>query len=56
MGLGSFVELEGVAPEGSDLSGEHGRVARLAEALGITEDRILLTYSDLALARTRASS
>ena len=51
-GLGSFVELEGVAPEGSDLSGEHGRVAQLAEALGITEDRILPdSYSDLVLAR-----
>jgi homotetrameric cytidine deaminase len=51
-GLGSFVELEGVAPEGSDLSGEHGRVAQLAEALGITEDRILPdSYSDLVLAQ-----
>ena len=50
-GLGSFVELEGVAPEGSDLSGEHDRVARLREALGIDEARILSdSYSDLVLA------
>jgi homotetrameric cytidine deaminase len=36
-GLGSFVELEGVAPPESDLSGERERVARLSEALGIRE-------------------
>jgi homotetrameric cytidine deaminase len=47
-GLGSFVELEGVAPEDSDLSGEHDRVAQLSEALGIDEARILSdSYSDL---------
>ena len=50
-GLGSFVELEGVAPEGSDLSGEQDRVARLGEALGIDDSRILSdSYSDLVLA------
>ena len=36
-GLGSFVELEGVAPPESDLAGERERVARLSEALGIRE-------------------
>ena len=36
-GLGSFVELEGVAPLESDLSAERERVARLSEALGIAE-------------------
>ena len=41
-GLGSFLELEGVAPEGSDLSAEHDRVAQLSEALGIDESRILV--------------
>ena len=40
-GLGSFLELEGVAPEGSDLSAEHDRVAQLSEALGLDESRIL---------------
>jgi len=55
-GLGSFVELEGVAPAGSDLSGEHDRVARLSEALGIDEARILSdSYSDLVLAAEQSS-
>ena len=47
-GLGSFVELEGVAPEESDLSAEREKVARLREALGIGE---ILTdsYSDRLL-------
>jgi homotetrameric cytidine deaminase len=50
-GLGSFVELEGVAPEESDLSAEHDRVAQLGEALGIDGERILSdSYSDLVLA------
>jgi homotetrameric cytidine deaminase len=55
--LGSFVELEGVAPEGSDLSGEHDRVARLSEALGIDDSRILSdSYSDLVLAAAEGGS
>ena len=55
-GLGSFVELEGVAPETSDLSGEHDRVARLSEALGIDGARILSdSYSDLVLASRQSS-
>jgi homotetrameric cytidine deaminase len=47
-GLGSFVELEGVAGAGSDLSAEHEKVARLREALQIGE---VLTdsYSDQLL-------
>ncbi len=50
-GLGSFLELEGVAPEGSDLSGEHDRVAQLSEALGLDESRFLAdSYSDRVLA------
>ena len=49
-GLGSFLELEGVAPEDSDLSGERDRVARLSEALGLDETRILAdSYSDRLL-------
>jgi homotetrameric cytidine deaminase len=47
-GLGTFVELEGVAPADSDLGAEHAKVARLREALGIGE---ILTdsYSDRLL-------
>ena len=51
-GLGSFLELEGVAPDGSDLSGEHEKVARLSEALGLDDTRIVAdSYSDRLLAR-----
>jgi homotetrameric cytidine deaminase len=50
-GLGSFLELEGVAAEDSDLSGEHDRVAQLSEALGLDDSRILAgSYSDRVLA------
>ena len=47
-GLGSFVELEGVAPPESDLSAEREKVAHLQDALGIGE---ILTdsYSDRLL-------
>jgi homotetrameric cytidine deaminase len=46
-GLGSFVELEGVAPPESDLGAERAKVAKLSEALGL-EGRILSdSYSDL---------
>jgi homotetrameric cytidine deaminase len=49
-GLGTFVELEGVAPPESDLEPERARVAELAEALGIGPDRILTdSYSDRLL-------
>jgi len=49
-GLGSFVELEGVAAPGSDLSAERENVARLSEALGLDESRVLAhSYSDLLL-------
>ena len=47
-GLGSFVELEGVAAPESDLSAEHEKVAHLRDALGIGE--ILSgSYSDRLL-------
>ena len=48
--LGSFVELEAVAPAGSDLSAEHEQVARLREQLEI-DDGVLLgeSYSDQLL-------
>jgi homotetrameric cytidine deaminase len=57
-GLGAFVELEGVAPPDSDLSAERERVARLQQALGITEvltdsyaDRLLGADALVAAAR-----
>jgi homotetrameric cytidine deaminase len=57
-GLGSFVELEGVAPPESDLSAEREKVAHLQDALGIGEvltdsysDRLLGTDALVAAAR-----
>jgi homotetrameric cytidine deaminase len=47
-GLGSFVELEGVAPPESDLTAEQEKVARLREALGI-EEILTDSYSDRLL-------
>jgi homotetrameric cytidine deaminase len=47
-GLGSFVELEGVAPPESDLSAEREKVERLREALGI-DDVLEDSYSDRLL-------
>ncbi len=47
-GLGDFVELEGVAGEGSDLAGEGARVERLRSELQIADDAIEATgYADL---------
>jgi len=39
-GLGSFVELEAVAPADSDLQPEHAKLARLREALDIRDERL----------------
>jgi homotetrameric cytidine deaminase len=47
-GLGSFVELEGVAPADSDLSREHELVGRLREELGLGAP-VAVSYSDLLL-------
>jgi homotetrameric cytidine deaminase len=47
-GLGSFVELEGVAAPDSDLTREHELVARLREELGLGEP-VPGSYSDLLL-------
>ena len=50
VGLGSFIELEGVADDGSDLLGELESVTELTEALKIAPERILRTsYSDQVL-------
>lgn len=46
--LGSFIELEAVAPPASDLSREHELVAELRDMLHITDDRLCpLGYADL---------
>ncbi len=57
-GLGSFVELEGVAPPESDLSAEREKIAHLQDALGIGEvltdsysDRLLGADALIAAAR-----
>jgi len=47
-GLGSFVELEGVADADSDLNREHELVARLREELALGEP-VAGSYSDLLL-------
>src|SRR5919107_4899314 len=47
-GLGAFVELEGVAEPGSDLTAEAERVARLRAELRIADDDLVATgYADL---------
>jgi homotetrameric cytidine deaminase len=49
-GLGSFLELEAVAPEGSDLSAERAKVERLRGELGVNDGNLVATaYSDLLL-------
>ena len=40
-GLGNFIELEAVAPAGSDLAHEHRLVAELRDVLGITDERLV---------------
>jgi hypothetical protein len=39
--LGTFIELEAVAPQDSDLYREHGLVTELHDALGITDERLV---------------
>jgi adenylate cyclase, class 2 len=54
-GLGTFVELEAVAPAGSDLARERRLVAELRRALAITDDRLVPHgYADLLLVSRRA--
>ena len=49
-GLGSFLELEAVVPEGSDLSAERAKVERLRGELGVDDGNLVATgYSDLLL-------
>jgi homotetrameric cytidine deaminase len=47
-GLGSFVELEAMAPPDSDLAREHEQVARLRDELGIADESLReRSYADL---------
>jgi homotetrameric cytidine deaminase len=49
-GLGSYIEFEAVAEEGSDLAGEHHKVERLRAELGVNDENLVATsYSDLLL-------
>jgi homotetrameric cytidine deaminase len=49
-GLGPFLELEAVAPKGSDLSLERQKVERLRRELGVNDANLVATgYSDLLL-------
>jgi homotetrameric cytidine deaminase len=49
-GLGFFLEIEAVAPEGSDLTAEHAKVDRLRHELRIEDgDLVAQSYSELLL-------
>jgi adenylate cyclase class IV len=51
-GLGTFIELEAVAPPESDLTREHALVRELREAFAITDARLLSRgYADQLLGR-----
>jgi predicted adenylyl cyclase CyaB len=48
--LGTFIELEAVAPPDSDLTNEQRLIAELREALGITDERLVaLGYAEQLL-------
>lgn len=50
--LGTFIELEAVAPPDSDLAYEHRLVAELRDALGITDERLVaLGYAEQLIRR-----
>lgn len=50
-GLGRWVELEAVAAPGSDLDVEHTKLARLRDALGLTDELVVAQgYAGLLLA------
>jgi homotetrameric cytidine deaminase len=50
-GLGTFMEIEAVAADGSDLTRERDQLARLRAILEITDDRLIdSSYSDMLLA------
>ncbi len=50
--LGTFIELEAVAPPDSDLAHEYRLVAELRDALGITDERLVaLGYAEQLIRR-----
>lgn len=50
--LGTFIEVEAVAPPDSDLTHEHRLVAELRDALGITDERLVaLGYAEQLIHR-----
>lgn len=54
--LGTFIELEAVAPAESDLEHEYALVATLREAFGITDDRLVsFGYAAQLMARHSAA-
>jgi homotetrameric cytidine deaminase len=56
-GLGSWLELEAVAPAESDLGVEHARVAELRQVLGMTDDRVVAQgYAAMALEAGEATA
>ena len=56
-GLGTFLEFEAVAEDGSDLGEEHEKVERLRAELQVDDaDLIAASYSDLLLARPSPDS
>jgi homotetrameric cytidine deaminase len=55
-GLGTCVELEAVAPPGSDLGHEHAKVAELREVLDIGDERLVAEgYAAMLLAQGAAT-
>lgn len=51
-GLGTWVELEAVAPPESDLAAEHAKVAQLRAVLGMADERVVAEgYAALLAAR-----
>ena len=54
--LGTFIELEAVAPPDSDLANEHRAVAELRDALGITDERLVALGYVAQLLRTNGDT
>jgi adenylate cyclase, class 2 len=54
--LGRFIELEAVAPPGSDLAHEHRLIAELRDALAITDERLVaIGYAEQLRAKGAAA-
>jgi homotetrameric cytidine deaminase len=56
-GLGSYIEFEAVAEEGSDLAAERDKVERLRDEIGVEDANLVAgSYSDLLLERPTADT